>query len=428
MSTSAHAKKFKFWHDVLPHVTKRGKIRVDREYGGQTVGVDAQALLWEFGPNMDEVVRAIGHRLSYYEPTKMMRCIERIHENLLKQDVNPIYVFGGQRNPVIRPFLGADLAYDQMYRFHMTHGIAALEPSHPKLRELSLAAQQIRKLRDVDPKLPRFLANWMQSLGMEVIGAPFEPHWQLVELERQGRTAATMSSHMNVVVAGGERIMVNPNYRENMKGSKYSRKSDLTNHNWTYDFTGYVDYFPEFAAMTGTMYNFRYSGWSTKFIYRKRFVELVECMRNGEDYWAQQEKVSAEFVIEFHQARHHFRYGPVWRVKDGIYTIEPLNPLPEGSTWSELLGYDPKEQLAVDPADYERAAKFDGRSFVDEETMNIWYVGIFPKMKADQIDDTEIKDEEFFDFVDRHDPKQWQKEKPRVTKPFRSVREPEIGW
>lgn len=425
MSTSAHNKTFKFWHDVLPHVTKRRKAIVRERYGGQTIGVDAQALLWEYPSTMDEVAHAIGHRLSYYEPTKMMRMFERIHERLLLQNIFPIYVFGGQRNPSVRPFLGESLAYDQLYRFHLIHGVSSLEnPTPPKLRELRLAAQLIRKLRDADPKLPRFLANWMQSLGMEVVGAPFESHWQLVEMERNGRTSGTMSYHMNVVIAGGQQVMVKPNFRELMRSAVYDSSKDLQNKAWTYDFTGYVDYLPEFAALYGTAYNFRSDGWTTKNLFHRRFRELVEAIRNGEDYWAQQEGPSKEFISEYHRAKHQFRYGPVWREKNGEYTIEPLNPIPEGFTWEDLIGFDPIHELTVEQHDYQRAVNFDGRTFLNEAATNVWYVGIFPKMRVDQ-DDLQDNDESFVEFLDR-----WQPGKPKVkvTRPAPQLKEPEIGW
>jgi hypothetical protein len=443
-------KKFKFWHEVLPHVTKRNKAMVKTAFGGQTLSVDATTLVWESANNMDDVIFAIGNRLSYYEPTKMMRTFERVHERFLLQDITPVYVFGGAVNPETRPYKGYQQAYTNMHRFYTVHGIGSAGIGHeddvemdhasnrPRLREYSNAMTQIRRLSDVDPKVIRFMANWMQSLGMQVIGAPFEPHWQMVELERSGRTSGSICSHMNVVVAGGENVLVNPNYRENMRCSPYKRSKDLGNHNWTYDFTKYMDYLPEFAAMYGTPYNFRAAGWTVKHIFTKRFPKLVEACRNGEDYWSQMSFADAQFVKEYNIARNQFRYGPVVRSsgdddKDEPqkYRIEPLNPLPDdGSTWEDLLGYDPIATLTIDAADYQRATNFDGCSFVDETTMSVWYQGIFPKMKSSIIEEEKNNDEE----PDGEKPppdyiEMLRKERARVPRPARKVTEPQIlGW
>jgi XPG N-terminal domain len=441
MPIAVTIKKFKFWHDVLPHVTKRKKVLVKNEYSGHTLGVDADSLVWEFANNMDEVIRAIGNRLSYYEPTKLMRTFERTHERFLLQNITPIYVFGGEENPVARRFQGRDQAYSNMHRFYTVHGIGSSgigsaededmehHLNRPKLREYNMAASQIRRMRDVDPKVIRFMANWMQSLGMEVIGAPFEPHWQLVELERVGRTSGSISSHMNVVIAGGQNVMVNPNYRENMRCSVYRRDKDLCSHHWTYDFTKYIDYLPEFAALYGTLYNVRVSGLTLKYIYKKKFPPLVEAARNGEDYWSQLTNANEKFTLQYQRACQQFRYGPVYRDHGGDHSsVEPLNPLPDGSTWEELLGYDPIQTLTVDPDDYKRAANFDGRTFVDETSLSPWYNGLFPKLR-DSIEHEAMEDEDEDDEPPPNYLEMLRKERLRVPRPAPKVKEPEIlGW
>jgi hypothetical protein len=57
--------------------------------------------------------------------------------------------------------------------------------------------------------------------------------------------------------------------------------------------------------------------------------------------WGKKGGRVADYQHKFTIATNFFKYSPVWRRISGKLHIVPLNPLPHGSSWQDLIGFDP---------------------------------------------------------------------------------------
>lgn len=75
-------------------------------------------------------------------------------------------------------------------------------------------------------------------------------------------------------------------------------------------------------------------------------------------------------------AANQLRYGPVVRKVDEEYALEPLNPLPNNTSWNDAIGFDPLAHLA-EVSDFGDAMMLrNGQSFANPETPYAWFQGL----------------------------------------------------
>eukprot|EP00600_Ochromonadales_sp_CCMP1393_P007344 CAMPEP_0174957564 /NCGR_PEP_ID=MMETSP0004_2-20121128/2140_1 /TAXON_ID=420556 /ORGANISM="Ochromonas sp., Strain CCMP1393" /LENGTH=259 /DNA_ID=CAMNT_0016205683 /DNA_START=364 /DNA_END=1143 /DNA_ORIENTATION=+ len=52
------------------------------------------------------------------------------------------------------------------------------------------------------------LVSWLKEKGYEVVGAPFEADWQLIQLEKEGRTDASLTVDSDLFVVGSKLLIL----------------------------------------------------------------------------------------------------------------------------------------------------------------------------------------------------------------------------
>lgn len=412
-------KKFRFWHDIFHHLTKRDKVLVEKEFAGQTWGVDILPWIYDDPQHFAELAHAVATPdTHYYEPTRLMRRIAQRHERLLAIHIEPIYVFPGAENP-LRMQRQRDLqCASYLSRFHAKYATGDLQHHHgpqsaadsrriAKYRALDLGkfcSHLTNTHRFADPRLLPWIARWMQNeQGMRVLGAPYEAAWQLVELERANITQGTFGHDAALVWAGAQQILAHSTYTcsfssRPMTAYHFRAERDIPaarvgKKKKRVFYQERKHYLPEAAACYGTEYNERLSGGPLAHVLSQQFRKWAQAMEQheGDTFWQRLGETDA-FALHMRRVANQFRYGPVVSTTtaapngDTTATLEPLNPVPEGMTWEECLGFDPLggfEGLEHDAEDYARAMRFDGRTFLNEslDETRPWYAGVSPILK-----------------------------------------------
>lgn len=406
-------KRFKFWHDLLKHVTSRKKIRLADTIGdtGACWGVDISSWVFEDPHHHAELATVLSSQSNfYYEPTKLMLRIRQRHNRLVELGIAPLYVFPGARNPIRLERRRDQQCLEFLQEFVNNTNIMD-GTSQPYIEVRKACTHLHRSVHYTDPKLWRFLAQWLRdevvagSYDTEsgvVLGAPMEPYWQLVDLEQRGVIEGVFGHHHALVGAGVQRLLAHSMYNGDRKMSAllYERRQlqhiplKGNKHQVRNLRKNIEEIFPEILALYGTEYSQRPVGEKLSQILR-RLPSLLEHYQRGSPYWenvmtqppGQQHFPRAKTIEEYSQrfqwAANQFRYGPVVRPNNGTARVEPLQPLPEGKTWKECLGYDPIECLPISGSDeYGKAMRFEGScTFVEEATNEDylpWYSGAFP--------------------------------------------------
>lgn len=384
----------KIWVDIFRHVMKRRAFDVEADLSGKRLGVDMETWLYDNKHYFLSCVQAIGHQRKTYKPRLLMETIQIRHDRFLRIGVEPIYVFRGFDNPLRIVPKHEESKTNLVHEFYLT--TLQDQPKIQRSRRWKMdTARFIVGGRLADRKLTRFLAEWMQSQGMQVVGAPMEAAWQLVAMEQDGTIDAIMSTAANVLVAGAHHMLLG--YRMgkvmNLEARRYHRELDLTDKVHRFDFTGRKgELLPAAYTLLGSEYFGRLDGTPMRKVMKDIFPRYVKALADGRGFWVDEMERTTEFARRFDHAVAQFRHGPVMRpttqptLTDPSYSLEPLQPLPEGRQWPEVLGYDPREELPIPSSDYSRAFKFqDGITFIKEfNVLHPWFDDLHPSHDEDK--------------------------------------------
>lgn len=377
-----------FWQKVMPHVLSKKRVRLENHYRGQRVGIDLLAWLKEDTRNFKEVVKCIYKRNKYYQPAMALKMITDRHAALLKAQVMPFYVFSGARHPHQVLSISTQNAIQHLNNFTYRSKREDIVDNTERLRAMADA----RKVGATDPRLIDFLGKWMIAYGMQCMQAPFEASWQLVELERQGFTKATISSDPTCVALGSKQLCLKTTYgKKAAKCFQYVGEADFAGkEHYKFDLAPYRNHLPELMAMIGCKYLPAPLGRDSDYIFKHRLPKYFESLRNrsGFRFW-QKEKLDREYVHKFHTCISLLRYCPVLRKRTdtGMLELVPLNALPddESVTWSNWIGFDPFAALPIAPEHFTSAANFrDGFSFAKSTPLDEWCRDCSPLILKDR--------------------------------------------
>lgn len=366
-----------FWQKVLPHVLHKKRVLFQNHYRGKRVGIDLLGWLQESSQNFKEVIKCMYKRNNFYEPREALDMIVKRHRALVKAKVDPLYVFQGARPPNELLTIGAQNAVQRLNDYKHRSKKDDVQDNAEKLK----AMDDARKVGATDPRLIDFLGKWMKAHGMRCMQAPFEASWQLVELERQGVTQATISMDSNICFAlGSKQLCVKTSYgKKAPKCFQYVGEADFAGReHYKFDLVPYRNHLPELVAMIGCKYLPAPLGKDSGYILEHRLPKYFESLRNGDGFrfWQKQD-LDRDYVHNFHTCINLFRYCPVLRPQPESKNLElvPLNALPddEAVTWENWIGFDPVSSLPIAPEHYTSAANFlDGFSFSSNSTLDDW--------------------------------------------------------
>jgi hypothetical protein len=377
-----------FWNELFPQLVKKERVPLSKFFGGTRLGVDMGSWLRAESDFFTEAVSALSTPgRTVYTPRRLMDALQLRHQKLVEACVAPVYVFPGAPNPM-EVYNEKDLAvHDNIEKYLANTAAAAApqqehgqEPQPPESQyavKMSVKEQRsqmkvnLRRSRILDPGLIAFLGEWMRTTGnMEVVNAPFETTWQLLDMERTDETQGTITEDGTLVMAGARLVLFNGHYPPDKftgfrvynrdKFMDVSTRSKLNKHKWP-TLTEHPDHLPEAGTLYGTRYWLRKKLHGVGDIMRLHFPMAVARAR-GEPMTPG----NPETIAVFNQAVNQMRYGPVARIdNDGNCVVEPLEKWPDDTlAWRDVLGFDPHQTLAMDPKDYYAARNFeDGLSF-----------------------------------------------------------------
>lgn len=335
-----------FWNELFPHICKTRRRSVSKTFGGYRLGVDMSS--WLLSDGYAELSDAVMLNRPSYTPHRLLRLIELRHKRLCEAYIVPVYVFPGSLNP--KQIVTSDAKNARTYINGVFEEAQKKPINRTDIRKTLNAS--LRNCQVIDPGLIHFLGQWMKSKGnMEVVNAPFETTWQLLEMERANDTQGSISEDGTLVMAGAQLVLFGSNFAPfDVEARVFDRSKDVEQKARRYDFSTHSEFLPEAATLYGTRYWER-TKHTVKDVIRIHWPKLVASIRDGE--------ATADHSLNV--AINQLRYGPVVRTIDnGECTVEPLNLLPNGSsTWEDLLGFDPIEYLKVSNDDYAKARGFE---------------------------------------------------------------------
>jgi hypothetical protein len=407
------SKYFGAWRNLLMHVFKRKESRLTNFFHGRKLGIDVATWLQNDVQLHRDFAYGMGWRFQHYQPARIVEMFHRRHERLLAFNITPVYVFPGRPNPQ-RLFRNREMnALEKIRDFYRQ---SRQQRIFSTTLQKTLVASNLHLCHMVHPQLCVFLAAWLKdTLGVpaeNIINAPFETPYQLRELERTGVTIGSISNDITLAMIGSERMLVFCNFPgpNRIYYRKFYQDKDIDLKKYQHDFRGLSEYLPEALTFFESDYWQRHQT-SVKDSLKKNFPNYVidhqRWLMNGgtfSDYMYPDPHNPPPMDIDFVRAANQLRYGPVVRssatmsAEDGgsdvggggsvittNYTIEPLNPLPDGLSWKDAIGFDPITDVYHDiaPADYGDAMHFENcRSFIMPPPSQPSLVPGFDEMKA----------------------------------------------
>ena len=228
------------------------------------------------------------------------------------------------------------------------------------------------------------LANWMHSqYKMTVFRAPFEVSWQLVHMERNGISTATLSSDPAIAIMGSTQQLVDAT---TPTCYSYCGEPDwFSKENYRFKLLpNGLHFFPEVGALVGgpCMYASRLPHSSVKEAVQ---TTVAQYLAAKEQQLGDRTATNEEFVFwnRFRGATNDYRQAvkraihllrccpvlqqqqessenqystiPTTTTTSSAMRLAPLQPLPDGATlqdWKHWIGFDSLATLPVSPGNY----------------------------------------------------------------------------
>lgn len=389
----------KIWINLFRHVKKRSPEPVPLTI--RKLGIDMNTWIYDHRENFISCVVAMAHQRNTYNPSVLLQKIKRQHERYLRHEIEPLYVFPGFPNPQRKDYKEEEsktLLLQKFYRSALIDQPRILRQTKWK----NEGARYMQRGQIADPRLFRFLAEWMQSQGMQVMGAPMEVEWQLIALEQAGAIDAIVSKSGALAVAGAQHILMGYAYDlgvDTLMSRQFIRQRDVSNLDQARcDLDMAASILPEICTMLGTSkYFVRQHKTRTSEVLKVYVPQYVQALKAGKNFWVDVKGETSEYSRAFDLASAQYRHGLVLRGTEEDsddsntmpnatkYRLEPLYPIPEGELWSDVIGFDPIATLPVAPIDYGKACRFqEGTTFVREHNaMHPWFDELRPSHHKD---------------------------------------------
>jgi 5'-3' exonuclease len=200
------------WSDLLPHVKKQPRIRLDT-FKGKTIGIDVSVWLHIISQKEEFVLAS--NVTPFYPPTDILNEFKYRHDHLQRMGIVPFYVFDGQEHPMKsvarakrdKTKSDASKALDRLFA-------KGRDPNQNiSDDDLTEVKKHMKALSKPTEELTRLIVDWLLSQEPKVsaVCAPFEAEWQLVFLEKRGVIDGIMTEDGDAIALGGKNVLVDTN-------------------------------------------------------------------------------------------------------------------------------------------------------------------------------------------------------------------------
>jgi len=227
--------------------------------------------------------------------------------------------------------------------------------------------QHLKKVTYPDELFVSCVVQWMKEEKILFQGAPFEAEWQLVHLQRRGIIDYVYSTDGDSIILGVERLITNIDFHK--KQIIVIEKASILCNNGL-PLSRYAESsWPEIACMLGCDYVARVPGVGAATLFRKILPPLIDIASPppviSTDILLTRlkevsKKVPNDYEEQYKRSVNLFRFCPIL---DGNGILSPLNPLPDNSSWHELIGFDPYTTLSISPSKFRECSTFLDFSF-----------------------------------------------------------------
>ncbi len=306
-----------------------------------------------------------------YEPTALLREIQRRHNMLTDLGITPFYVFDGSRHPmkvVARQSRDKKLASARDYLNSFLEKGRRGDPITDDDRKRAL--KNIRDTFIPDQKIIHMVVTWMKQDSILHMSAPFEAEWQLIELERSGEIHAIIGIDSDLVPLGGSKILVDVKFNQRTPSCHlFERDVDLFEGPFGESLRLYENNLPEIASFLGCDYVKKANRVGLKTLFTSYIPEFFATQAEDRKAFLDKRNIDG---TQFLKSVNLFRHCPVLRKicdaeLSNNFDLVPLNALAPStnspSQWAILIGFDPTSLLKMPPDQYADAAHFLTSSF-----------------------------------------------------------------